>query len=170
MNTKSAVPLCSTLKPLIWQKQSTEGPKINDWLCYCLIRLEVLCPGWTAGLSCQLITTCYWFGSDGEEGSACYLMCGVDLLGTCLSKMISTFTSEQTFFFFFPFVIRGWGHLNNAHSLLHGHQQGGRLSSCRRRPSEPGRQLACVCQKAVDAEVWRCYEELLFNGFNLNTN
>lgn len=72
--------------------------------------------------------------------------------------------------FFFPFVIRGWGHLNNAHSLLHGHQQGGRLSSCRRRPSEPGRQLACVCQKAVDAEVWRCYEELLFNGFNLNTN
>lgn len=28
----------------------------------------------------------------------CYLMCGVDLLKTCLSKMISTFTSEQTFF------------------------------------------------------------------------
>lgn len=26
----------------------------------------------------------------------CYLMCGVDLLRTCLSEMISTFTSEQT--------------------------------------------------------------------------
>lgn len=28
----------------------------------------------------------------------CYLTCGVDLLKTCLSQMISTFTSEQTFF------------------------------------------------------------------------
>ncbi len=76
INTRSAVPLCPTLKWVDLADAEHFGPKINDWLCSCLIRLEVLCPGWREGLNCQLITTWWWFRSDGKEGSMwCAVVC-----------------------------------------------------------------------------------------------
>lgn len=44
-NTNSAVLLCPNLKRLHLAEAELFGPKINDCLCSCLIRREVLCPG-----------------------------------------------------------------------------------------------------------------------------
>lgn len=94
INTKSAVPFCPTLMRVQLALAELFGPKINDWLCSCLIRLEVLCPGWSVELS--------WSppGRDLDQmvkKVTFVLTRQCDFVRTCLSKILSTFTSEQTF-------------------------------------------------------------------------
>lgn len=98
INTKSTVPPCWTQKQVGLAEAGHFGAKINDRLCSCLIRLEVLCPGCGEELSCQLIPIWYWLESDAEErNEECTEMCFHLFAERILFVWgISTFTHQQT--------------------------------------------------------------------------
>lgn len=104
------------------------GPKINVWLCSCLIRLEVLYPGWRGGAELLtdhhlLVIWIRWWRTYALI--QCATICAEWL---CLEHVGPNYFNLQLS----PLIGRGWGYLKVCLTPQHGHQQWWRLWSWRR--------------------------------------